>query len=191
MLFCNVGEAYDNNLDKFEYVKEQEFRIHKNDDQEFHIPKNEDQESKTENFNGTSVKELKKIQKDNIENFSLSDFDIKSEKSKEKKSHNFYIQKFFTCIVDNNNSQSSILSSDDTEIFDHVKKCKYCKTKINQKIKTHFNKECDKKINEEHFKPILDTQSYNIREILVLVLIGIFIIFVLDFIIKIVKNKKI
>ena len=52
--------------------------------------------------------------------------------------HDYYIKKFVQQIVDDD--MMSMTSSQDSAIYDHIKKCKYCKSQINAKLKQHYKK---------------------------------------------------
>lgn len=145
-------------------------------------------------YAGTMVADL--INEQEKDSLSLLDSDtdlsIKNNKSKNKKSHkidhDYHIKKFIQQFIDDND-MISMTSSQDDIIYDHVKKCKYCKSQIATKLKDYYNKK-NKKI--ESFKPssILPKKimGYSVKEIIIVILIGICIIFLLDLFVKIGKK---
>jgi len=168
---------------------------------------------------GTSMSDLKKPEESlsfldetyGEEHEILND----TEKHHSKKSHNYCIKKFLDYVIfdDNNTLYSNMSSGSDgsinPEIFDHIKKCKYCrfqiKLKINKMAKSTDN---DTKIIAKEFIPrnckniscqpenVPKTEhfniakNYDIKEIISIIIIGIFIIFILDMFVKIGKKSN-
>lgn len=125
--------------------------------------------------------------------------------------HNYYINKFISGLIDNNSSYSA--SQDD--YYTHIKRCKFCKKTINSKLLNYFNPQNNffENYNHKNIKPIKPKKNKNIREyfenkpekniselfsadflgcdfkeIILIILIGIIIIFVLNIILKIGKK---
>jgi len=114
----------------------------------------------------------------------------KKRKKHTKYSHNYYIKKFLQDIS-NDGDTLSLTSSLDDIVYDHIKKCKYCKTKINKRL----NKPYQKKL--EPIKSILSPKilpetilGYDIKEIIIVILIGICLIFILDLFVKIGRKTE-
>jgi len=148
----------------------------------------------TDLYAGTMVSDL--LNEHGSDSLSLLDSDtnvpIKNNKSKNKKNykidHDYHIKKFMQQFIDDNDMMSMTSSQDDV-IYDHVKKCKYCKSQVATKIKNYYDK---KNKNSETFKPtsILPKKimGYSVKEIIIVILIGICIIFLLDLFVKIGKK---
>lgn len=105
-----------------------------------------------------------------------------------KRSHNYYIKKFMLGFIDD--GSLSMSSTQDNDVYDHIKSCKYCRSQINKKMKKHYSKSKNQKNDiVETFtadKPTIC--GYDLKEILVVILIGIVLIFLLDLFVKIGKN---
>ena len=77
--------------------------------------------------------------------------------------------------------------NDDAEIIHHLKKCEQCKTQlfqILQKDSHPINYQIQSTNNQqqtEHFGKILNISASELKDVMILLLIGIFIIIVLDF----------
>lgn len=120
----------------------------------------------------------------------LDSNDIAQTENKPQYSHNYCINKFISSIT-NNNDSLSILSDENNGIYDHIKQCKYCRTQINLKMKNFYNKPQKNNKNEiTNFIENFDVLSekiigYEFKDVLIIILIGIIIIFLLDFFVKI------
>ena len=62
-----------------------------------------------------------------------------------KISHKYCINKFVNSITNDDSDMFSLVSSQDDDIYDHIKSCKYCRTKINVKIKVYYLQKLNKK----------------------------------------------
>jgi len=164
-----------------------------------------------DNFKGTSITDIKNKFNDN-DSISVSLLNLDSEsydnfyfKQKPKKNvkypHQYYIKKFIQDITNDDDILSQTSSRDDL-IYNHVRKCKYCKTQINHKMKNYYNNifikdadkknEKDKQICIERFESNFEQKPkcYELREVIVIILIGIIIIFMLDLFFKMSKLMK-
>ena len=146
-------------------------------------------------------------------NDSLFDPSILKMKNQKKKkmSHEYYIEKMVKSLLDedhSNQSIQSITSSENNRIYSHVKSCKICKGKVNKKMKEHFKPELiihqdnedtnkdtnkdtdiDKVQNKVQNKEYYDL-GYDLKEILIIILAGIVLVFILDLLVKIGKRMK-
>lgn len=107
-----------------------------------------------------------------------------------KMSHKYCISKFVDGVINSNSKDIlSNESSTDNKIYDHIKSCKYCRNQINLKLRANLEKE-NKKIKPKQVyittapiqtQPLQLTQpSANIRELLLIVAVGLLIMCVLD-----------
>lgn len=167
--------------------------------------------------NGTSIDELKNNNDNNDNNdnnndkveadsFSLPDSNNSDElsiipKERKKIEHSYYINKFIHDLTDDS---VSMTSSNNGEIYEHIKLCKYCKSKINEKMKETYGQKTNKKIQlsekinnsklqlpdkiNEYFMNI--NVGYNFKELMIIILSGIVLIFVLDLLVKIGKKMN-
>lgn len=115
-------------------------------------------------------------------------------------------------VTSKENISTNVSNNDNNyQIYDHIQKCKYCRVQINQKIKQHYNnkynlhpsvnkqhKQHNKKSILESFNPINTIKEtfssqelylgYELKEIVIIILVGIIIIFILDLFVKIGKK---
>ncbi len=165
--------------------------------------------SKNNNLVGTSISELKQHELEKDDPFSddalsLLDSDYSellvnsdSEQLQKEKiakfSHNHYINKFLKSILDDGNDLISLASSQDANVYDHIKACKYCRSQIGQKMKSHYTNEIK---STEVQSQVLQKRigsfaipdkvfGYNLKEIILIIAISIMIIFVLDLLVRI------
>ncbi len=147
----------------------------------------------------------------------------------QKLSHQYCISRFIYDIMDDNSSMASMLttgSTQNSDVYDHIKGCKYCRTQINQKLKQRYITEQKQNAFHESIAsaasakvPLHDIQQihtmnypkqvttsesvpsptkvtqvksiankilgYDIKEIVIIIFIGVFIIFVLDLFVKV------
>lgn len=207
------------------------------------------------NYSGTPVSELKKKQNKEVNysegsldmedirdtydssdfnSFDSADFSLKSD-NPNKNNHNYYINKFIQIMMDNNSDADmmSVTSSEDINMYNHIRICKYCRSQINQKMKQYYcqqyntvstPEQSNNKINvpedrslvndngsQQYFNEIrkLDKMTknkvkgikknlvegfnsfttkctgYELREIVIIILVGIIVIFLLDLFVKI------
>jgi len=138
---------------------------------------------------GSTLSEVQQRLDDN-DSISLSDLDSVSEdnnsikESKKIMPHKYYIKKFIQNIVDDD--IMSMTSSQDEDVYHHLNSCKPCRTQINQKLKSYHNKQKTKSKERK----IVQYNSFNsdIKEIIVVILVGIIIIFIIDLFVKIGKK---
>jgi len=106
--------------------------------------------------------------------------------------HDYYIKKFIQQIIDDD--MMSMTSSQDSAVYDHIKKCKYCKSQINAKLKQHYKNKKNpstKSISKNIICPkSIPTTilGYDIKEIIIIILIGLCLIFIFDLFVKIGKK---
>lgn len=125
---------------------------------------------------------------DSSTNLSIRNKKTKNKKVNHKIDHEYHIKKFIQQFIDDTDVMSMTSSQDDI-LYEHVKKCKYCKSQVATKLKNYY---CKKNKSVESFKPlsILPKKiiGYSVKEIIIVILIGICIIFLLDLFVKIGKK---
>ena len=112
----------------------------------------------------------------------------KNSKSKKIK-HEYYVDKMVKCLLEDQESVAS--SNSNNYVYQHVKSCKICKGQVNKKMKDHFLPELQviqvNTVKNENFGSML---GYDLKEILIIILAGIILIFILDLLVKIGKRMK-
>jgi len=164
-----------------------------------------DFESDNVNKNGTSIKDIKNkdIKNKELEELSLDgsigtgsigsildDSDINSQKSESLSlsniyDHQYYINEFINYFTKENES----IKSSNTHILNHISKCKICKNSINKIIKKN-KKDKIEGFNIGNVKDMISKKintGYEIKEIVIIILIGIVIIFLMDLFVKLGK----
>ncbi len=193
--FCNNQQSFFNaqgDLDINPFIHQQSTRSL--DDQDW---------DNLQNKNGSSIIDLQKRELEeinNIKKMSLRSIEPKKH-FRPKYSHKYYIKKFIQEINDDEDLISMTSSSQSDSVFDHVKKCKYCKSEINKKLKQSYLKSIKskenvvkvvqpEKVNISSISNILPQISlgYDIKEIMMIFIIGIILIFILDLCVKIGKK---
>ena len=165
---------------------------------------------------GTSINELKEtnnLDKDNDnyydtgnrnhdileEDMSLldgySDESLPSIKRKIKPSkldHKYCIDKILKSLSDEPDTSSLMSSYDDMNIvYKHVKACKYCKNKINKYMRKQVNQtNIDMPVRKELMECYDSNKNlgYGLKELLIIILGGIILVFILDLLVKIGKK---
>lgn len=141
---------------------------------------------------GTKISDIKKAEEETLSDFSDDDISLLTNKKQNiRLDHQYCINKFVNNILEAND-MISFGSSDDGEVYKHVKSCSFCKKEINNRMKENLD---DKSIKEdksfshtvENFGGAL---GYDIKEILIIVLAGIVLIFILDLLVRIGKRLK-
>ena len=167
-------------------------------------------------YYGTTINDLKddpdkNNNKDN-DSFSILDSDFtndslflpkqtkKIQEPKKKIDHDYYIDKMVKSLLEDHDS---LASSQNNFVYIHVKSCKYCKDRINEKMKKHFQQDSleiptnlddikrdkqDKKDIKEYFD--MTNIGYDLKEILIIILAGIVLVFILDLLVKIGRRMK-
>ena len=149
---------------------------------------------------GTTINDLQNNTGNDSDNLSLFDSNsseesIISKKLPKKINHDYCINKIVKDLLDDPDTVS-LASSQNDEAYKHVKICKYCKTRINQRMSEHFN---PNQISEpKQIKPIENIKEYfdvgnlgyDLKELLIIVLAGIILIFILDLLVKIGKRMN-
>lgn len=132
---------------------------------------------------GTLISQLQEDEQfdDQISLNTISDFYDKIKKKKH--SHAYYIKCFIDKLTNEEDLSIGSFSSNDSNVFDHVKTCKYCRMIINQKMKEdkHPSPPNSPKLERKQDR----IAGYDLKEIAVVILIGIIIIFVLDLLVRI------
>ena len=123
---------------------------------------------------------------DKIE-FNLSDdYDIHSY---DNLNHDYCTKNFLQFFV-YNDDMISLNTGFDDKIYKHVKKCKICKKRINSVLhKVKF----EKQINEQIKKPVVENFNYfgyDIKEIILIIVCGIILVFILDLLVKLGRKTK-
>jgi hypothetical protein len=92
-----------------------------------------------------------------------------------------------------NNDDATLMSSHNGKVYKHVKTCEICKNKIKKIMKEQY---CDKKDNNiinlkpvnhiEHFEPEEQHNviGYDIKELILIILAGIILIFIFDLLVR-------
>ncbi len=176
-------------------------------------------ENKDKNINKNKDKHKNKHKNNNCDgdSFSLLDSEFSTDslfdpsilqmknQKKKKMSHEYYIEKIIKSLLENNKSLDDNKSLEDNksldksledhssdstnlDVYAHVKSCKLCKNKINKRMKEYFKPEIN--LKEENKESINLELGYDLKEILIIVLAGIVLIFILDLLVKIGKRIK-
>lgn len=156
---------------------------------------------------GTTIKQLKKNNNDKIKDKNMVNSDVNnmsdellsfddsfmfddiSLNTKYTNPNNVDHDKYVNIITKELlNDNSSLMSSHNGKIYKHVKSCKICKSKIKHIMKDQY---CDPQINNvvasngiEHFDNNYNVIGYDIKELLLIILGGIILIFVFDLLVK-------
>ena len=80
----------------------------------------------------------------------------------------------------------------------HIKSCKYCKSKIKEKLNSNNVKQEITNVVEnnspmkflEHFDGNINIFGYNLKELIIIIMAGIILVFVLDLLVKIGRRTK-
>lgn len=152
---------------------------------------------------GTSINDLKDNESLDA-NISFCDSDLShdsslSSKPKPKLTHDFCINKMINSLTEDQDTLSIASSKNEElnkEIYNHVKSCKHCKNKINEKMREQYKSKLNTEniINDidkkEDIKEYFTTQTlgYDLKELMIIILAGIVLIFILDLLVKIGKK---
>jgi len=214
MMYCTIGEAFDNPLEQNKKEQYKEHNMNKRKEsiiksvEDSHYKKNimpsfftaQGDISSEGPYFGTTISELKsQEEKLSFDDSLLDDVDDVDDvslliKNKKKEySHNECINKFINNIIDDKSDFLSLVSTKD-DIYDHIKQCKYCRTEINMRLKNFYNSKDNKTKQESGNKPksiekfnVLSNKfmGYEYREVFIVILAGIIIIFILDLLVRI------
>lgn len=225
MNYCAVGEAFDNSLKQQIAEYENNNKENKDNNSKLVPPGTFDTYNEVETGNihniypafftaqgdynskgtyeGTQIKDLQNCQMEDSENLSFLDSEKSSKTVKSIQEptkmidHNYCVNKIVKNILDDSD-MFSMGSSENDEVYKHVRRCKICKKKINEKLKGHYKEPIPLvqpvvKQTEpvEHFNFNISNLGYNLKEILVIILGGIILIFILDLLVKIGKKMKV
>jgi len=107
-----------------------------------------------------------------------------------KRSHNYYIETFMHEFLDDGDMVS--MASSENDMYDHIKRCKYCRSMIAKKMSRTML--TDKKATVSKLQTQMGAASsilgYDLKEIIIIILVGICIIFIMDLFVKIGKKIK-
>lgn len=150
---------------------------------------------------GTTISELKRQEEDSFFDDSSSFLDsnyldlVANNKPKVKLGHNHYINKFLKSIADDGSDAASIASSQDDQVYDHIKSCKYCRNQINKKMKKMYeikienfnNSNISAKETSSNVKLDVPEEifGYKFKEIIIIIAVSIMIIFILDLLVRV------
>jgi len=151
------------------------------------------------------LNEAKDCKKNNLTNFKNIVNSISYDECSKDDNNIFdHIKKCQNCKKNNLTNFKNIVNSisydecskDDNNIFDHIKKCQNCKNKLikylNITINNETNNETHNEINNNEKKifnfKLNKLEQLSIKEIIVIIMIGIFIIIVLDLLFGIKKK---
>jgi len=110
---------------------------------------------------------------------------IKSKSNKNKKnkvvhSHDYYIYRFMRELK--KDDLTSLIGEELDDVYEHVKGCKFCRSEIRKKMLNTYDKTVS--ITEEKEET---TNNTEIKDIIIIVLVGIIVIFILDLFYKLYK----
>ena len=199
--YGNINNYYDENMygTRIDDLKhnsqniQQANNMQENNMQENNVQKNNVQAHKYDLSDTLSFEDNKN---DNyIATIQKAKLQTHKKQTSKKHSCGYYMTKFIETIVHNDNT--SITSSEDIkntskfdDIYDHVKKCLFCRSHINAKMKKIYKENQNNQL--EKFEPqditgsaLAQFKDFDIKEIIIIILIGIVIIFVLDMFVKI------
>lgn len=200
-MYCSVDEAFDKKTEENKNNNDKQYNTHKQQD-----PHYEDNIINYPNYqssfftaqgdyssnNGTKISDLDITDNNTLTSYDdlslldsdyLNSSDIIQTDKKPEYSHNYCINNFIKSITKEDNM--SLISSEDTGIYDHIKECKYCKNQINKKIKEHYKPTSKPQITEKFNILSEKVIGYEFKDILIIIVIGLIVIFLLDFFVKI------
>jgi hypothetical protein len=189
MIYCAIDKAFDNHLThNFDNYAEIDIKADSKTDQPAFYTAQGGYSAGV--CQGTTIGELKKniaehesmVMTDSSDSF----FDYKEEIKPKKVDHAYYIEKFVKNLVDS--ETNSMASSNNNSIYKHVKSCKFCKNKVNERLRDYYAPKSEPRIENEHFSLGFDGGGYDIKELIIIILGGIFLIFILDLLVKIGKK---
>lgn len=152
---------------------------------------------------GTTLSELQRQEDDSFFDDSNSLLDSNysdllennESENKVKLSHNHCINKFLKSIVDDRSDIISLASSQNGQIYDHIKSCKYCRNQINQKMKQIYQTKTEKFTQTEEEQQRQSKQTtldlpdkifgYKVKEIIIIITVSIMLIFILDLLVRV------
>jgi hypothetical protein len=217
MMYCSVEEAYSAPFNNNKHVHHNRTEESNNSNK---IPVEIDNDfpyfSVQGGLVGTSIEDLKQLERNNFHKDDKSletSYSFLDKKYKKKISHNQCINKFVKSITREDSDMFSLASSQDDDVYDHLKYCKYCRTKINMKIKVYYlhklNKKKSRYTKRQNYKHLSYPRSrevsrsilksrygqstsffgYNSHDIIVTGVIIILTLLILDMILKFGKNN--
>ena len=170
---------------------------------DYNIDLDSDQSINT--IKGTTLSELQRQEDDSFFDDSNSLLDSNysdllannESESKAKLGHNFCINKFLKSIADDRSDIISLASSQDGQVYDHIRSCKYCRNQINQKMKKIYQNKTEgfsqteqqQEISKQTNQPSLDLPDkifgYKVKEIIIIITVSIMLIFILDLLVRV------
>lgn len=174
-----------------------------------------DYSSKGPYFSGTQIGDLQTENDNNEFNMeeismldSYSDDSLPSIKPKNYKKnkkakdldHQYCIDKIVKTLIDEPDAVSLASSIDDIDlVYKHIKSCSYCKSKINKNIKNQcqlsgYAQDIKNSLtgkNPYELRECFDTSQnmgYGLKELLIIILAGVVLVFILDLLVKIGKK---
>lgn len=197
MSYCDVDEAFNNPLRK----QLEQFENNSIDHYKKYIQGEDNYEQDKQSYFDTQGDLIRETSLNSLKNDSFSDdssFDLSndslstdlksysssssdiSNKSMHDYSHEYYIRNYINYMfyLDDN----KLSKKDINDINDHIRKCKFCKdeTLLRMNGSISNNQKSNKIIN-------LPNINYDIKEIVIIVLIAIIVIFILDMFFKLRK----
>jgi len=196
-MFCSVDEAYNNRLRDAEPEK-QECRPSWDN----HNNNNNNQDERINFFSaqgsmiGTSLQELQ--QQEELHR-QIKDAERRGRKKerrcmakKNRVSHRHCIKSFVASVV-GSDDLSSVRQGYDSQVYDHIKDCKYCRSQINSKMKNYYQQRSRPKRSRVKIVKVRGGRSsssdlkllgYKGQDVLIVVAILVLIVFMIDMLLK-------
>jgi len=179
MNYCGVGEAFDNPLS--EQLKNYDNCVN----QSFFSAQGDYSRNQQGEVKGTSIKDLQNNGTE--EEISLPD-SFSTDEHNQVIDHDQCINHFVKDFLQNQDNISTG-SSLDTNVYKHIKICKYCKNKINEIVNGTQRRQIKPQTEENH--EVEKTMfGYNMKELLLIILLPIILIFIFDLLVKIGKRMS-
>lgn len=195
-MFCSVDEAYNNSLRDVEPEKQEcrpSWDNHNN---------NQDERinffSAQGSMIGTSLQELQ--QQEELHR-QIKDAEKRGRKKerrcmakKNRVSHRYCIKSFVASVV-GSDDLSSVRQGYDSQVYDHIKDCKYCRSQINSKMRDYYQqrsrpkRRCSRsgrkiKIVKVNNSSELKLLGYKGQDVLIVIAILVLIVFMIDMLLK-------
>lgn len=178
MIYCSVDEAFDKSLDK-------QYNPHNNPLPNIYNTQG-DIESLTSNNYGTPISQIDTISAESTTPKKPQHPIFRHHETDKIPNvrHDYCIKRFVDSILYNDDTRT--VDSSDDQLYNHLKTCKYCKTQVNTKIKQYYDKPTTSTTSKEIIKVEegFNDTDYNIKEIILIILVAILLVCVIDLIIK-------
>lgn len=152
-MYCAIDEAFNNPLqDQINKTERRFNKYYKDTDRETCLSEDTDNFFTAQgDLTGTSIKDLRANKKKKVVRFKDPPSTVIKSRSKckVKMGHGYYINRFVKNILEADDLQT-FASTHDDDMYDHIKGCKYCRNKINKKIKVHCMKKTKKQVKKEY-----------------------------------------